>query len=90
MTPLQDVTLNDVGLKAVFECEVTKSGLRPEWYKGDKLIKRDVKYDIKSTNGKHSLILEAAQAEDISEYTVKFDEATMTTAKLIINGKLFI
>ena len=43
LTPLQDVNLEKVGIKAVFECYVSKAGLRPEWLKGDTVIKRGVK-----------------------------------------------
>lgn len=86
MTPLQDVELDSVGVKVVFVCEVSKSGLRPQWFKGDKALKRGDKYDIVSDNGKHSLIIESAQPDNIGEYTVKFD-GVQSTAQLTIKGK---
>ena len=86
MTPLQDVDLEQVGLKAVFECEISKAGLKPEWFKGDKPIRRSEKYDKTSDNGKHALIIEESQAEDEGPYTVKFEDVT-STAKLTINGQ---
>ena len=32
LKPLTDVNLERVGDKAVFECEISKPGLRPEWF----------------------------------------------------------
>jgi len=86
MTPLKDIELDTVGVKVAFVCEVSKSGLRPQWFKGDKALKRGDKYDIISDNGKHSLIIESAQPENIGEYTVKFD-GVQSTAQLTIKGK---
>jgi hypothetical protein len=42
LTPLEDVVLKDVGVRAEFKCEISKSGLRPTWFKGaTKLRKSD-------------------------------------------------
>ena len=88
MTPLSDVTLEEVGLKAVFECQVSKQGLKPTWLlNNDKALKRGVKYDIQSTNGTHTLTIEEAKSDDIAEYTIRFDEGAESTAKLDIHGK---
>ena len=89
MTPLHDIELDSVDVKVTFVCEVSKSGLRPQWFKGDKALKRDDKYDMISEDGKHSLIIESAQPENIGDYTVKFD-GVESTAKLTIKGKLVI
>ena len=88
LTPLTDITLKVVGLKAVFECVVSKDGLTPTWlFKGDKTLKRGEKYDIQSKNGTHSLTIESAHAEDIGPYTIKFEEGAESTGKLNINGE---
>ena len=86
MTPLQDIELDSVNVKVTFVCEVSKTGLRPQWFKGDKVLKRGDKYDMISEEGKHSLIIESAQPENIGDYTVKFD-GVESTAKLTIKGK---
>ena len=82
---LEDVQLNDFGLEAVFDCEVSKSDLKAEWFKGDKAIKRSEKYNITSKNGKHSLTVSDCQLEDVAGYTVKLDGIS-STAKLSIKG----
>ena len=87
MSPLQDVTLNNLGLKAVFECDVSKAGLKAEWLKADKTIRRgDDKYDMQVSAGNHQLVVNDAQFDDVAEYTIKFDGA-QSSAKLRINGK---
>lgn len=85
LTPLQDVELSQVGLKATFQCEISKKGLKPQWFKGDTPLKRSVKYEMTSDNGSHTLTVDEAEGKDVGEYTVKFDGA-VSTAKLIIKG----
>jgi len=86
LRPLENVTLNDLGLTAKFECEISKEGLKAEWFKEKKQIKRSDKYEIKVDGTIHCLIIDKAVAEDESEYTVAFKEAK-STAKLTIKGK---
>ena len=87
MLPLEDVTLPDVGLTAEFSCEISKEGLKAEWQKNGKVIKRGDKYNMVDETTVHKLIIENAQAEDEAEYTVKFREDATSTAKLIIEGE---
>lgn len=86
LRPLEDITLHELGLTATFECEVSKEGLKAEWYKGKKQIKRSEKYEIKSDRTVHSLTIDKAIGEDEAEYTVVF-KAVKSTAKLTIKGK---
>lgn len=86
LTPLQDVNLNKLGDKGVFECYVSKPGLRPEWLKGDEVIKRGVKYDMTSDNGKHTLVVEDGTEKDEGPYTIRFAEGAESTAKLTVKG----
>lgn len=83
--PLKDITLKEVGLKAIFECEVSKAGLKAEWFKDGNAIKRDMKYEMQSSEGKYSLIIDDAQPDDIAEYCVRFVGAE-SKAKLYIKG----
>ena len=85
LTPLQDVELPDLGLKATFQCEVSKKGLKPEWFKGDTPLKRSDKFEMTSDNGTHTLVVDKAEAKDIGEYNIKIDGA-VSTAKLTIKG----
>ena len=77
--------LNDLGLEAVFDCEVSKSDLKAEWFKADKPIKRSEKYNITSKNGQHSLTILDCQVDDVASYTIKLDGIS-STAKLAIKG----
>ena len=88
LTPLTDIVLKQVGLKAVYECVISKDGLKPKWlFNGDKVLKRGEKYDIQSSNGTHTLTIEEAVPEDIGSYTVSFEEGAESTGKLDIHGK---
>jgi hypothetical protein len=84
---LEDVTLNEVGLKAVFECEISRKEYKAEWYRGDKLLRRSDKYDMTSDSGRHTLIVEQSQAEDVGQYTVKLNGIS-SKAKLNIKGRI--
>jgi Immunoglobulin I-set domain len=83
---LEDIQLNDVGLEATFECEVSKPNMRAEWFKGDKQIRVDAdKYKTTSKNGKHSLTITDCQSEDVAKYTVKLNGLS-SSAKLDVTG----
>ena len=85
MSPLQDVILNNIGLKGVFECDVSKGGLKAEWLRNDKAIRRGDKYEMQVSDGNHKLVVNDAQFDDVAEYSIKFDGA-QSSAKLKING----
>lgn len=86
LTPLSDVTLHDVGGKATFECDVSKPGLKAEWYKNDKLIKRaSDKYDVQVVSGNHKLLISDSQIDDVATYRIQFQGA-QSSANLKING----
>ena len=83
---LEDIALDDVGLEATFECEVTKTDMKAEWFKGGKAIKATLdKYQMTSKNGKHSLTILDCQADDVASYTVKLNGIS-SSAKLVVNG----
>lgn len=87
MTPLQDITLKDVGLEAVFECIVTKAGLKPEWFHGTKAVKRTDDVEMKATENTYSLVISSAQGTHVGDYSIKFAPGVESTAKLTINGE---
>jgi len=86
LRPLEDVTLNDIGLSAEFECEISKEGLKAEWFKGDKPIKASDKFNITSQGGVHRLVITDCQGEDDAKYTIAFKDVK-STAKLSVKGK---
>ena len=83
---LQDIKLTSIPKEVTFECELSKTNLSVEWYKGDKLLRRGEKYDIKVTGKVHSLIIRDASGEDMSEYTARVTKDVTSTAKLIVEG----
>ena len=86
LLPLSDVTLEDVGLTGEFSCEISKEGLKAEWLKDGKPIKRGEKYNMVDEATVHKLVIENALAEDEAEYTVVFREDAKSKAKLVIHG----
>ena len=80
--------MNDVGLTAEFTCEISEEGLKAEWRKGGKAIKKSEKYSMVDETTKHTLKIENAQGDDEAEYTVWFRDDATSTAKLTIHGKL--
>ena len=86
LTPLEDITLNELGLKATFECVISKEGLTAEWLKDGKPLKASDKVTIQAEGNTHRLIVAKSCAEDEGIYTVKFKGAS-TKAKLTIRGK---
>lgn len=85
LSPLCDITLERFGGKATFECEVSKPGLKAEWLKNERPIKRSDKYDVSVTSGHHQLTVCDVSAEDIAQYTIRCEGAE-TSAKLKVNG----
>jgi len=87
LRPLENITLNDVGLTATFECEISIAGLKSDWTKGSKVLKPDGKNSI-ITDGKiHRLTINEATGEDEGQYTVNFSGKNLnSTAKLLVKG----
>ena len=87
MRPLEDITLNEVGLTATFECEVSLEGLKAEWQKANKPVKANGRISIVADKKIHRLIINDAKGEDEGEYTVVFKEQNLkSTAKLAVKG----
>ena len=84
---LQDIKLTSIPKDVTFECEISKANLPVEWYKGDKLLRRSEKYDIKATAGVHTLVIHEAIGEDVSQYSVVVTKDVKSSANLIVEGK---
>lgn len=87
LTPLEDITLNDLGLKAEFSCTITKSNMKAQWFKGDVKVKKDGNHEMVSDGQEHRLVINKAQVEDEAQYTVVFREDVKTSATLTIKGQ---
>jgi titin len=83
---LQDVTLTEAKKPAVLECEISKEGLKVEWFKGSKQLKRNEKYDIQANGKVHQLIIESATLEDAGDYSAQYLTLS-TAAKLSLQSK---
>lgn len=89
LRPLEDVSLNDVGLTGVFECEISIGGLKPEWSKSNKVLKSDGRVSIIIDGNVHRLSITEASGEDEGQYTVNFKEQNVkSSAKLTVKGLL--
>ena len=87
LRPLEDITLNEVGLTATFECEVSLEGLKAEWQKANKPVKANGRISIVADKKIHRLIINDAKGEDEGQYTVVFKEKDLkTSAKLAVKG----
>ena len=87
LRPLEDITLNEVGLTATFECEVSLEGLKAEWQKENKPVKANGRISIVADKKIHRLIINDAKGEDEGQYTVVFKEKDLkSSAKLAVKG----
>ena len=77
---LANIKLTEMGAKATFECEISKEGLKVEWQKSGKKLRRD-EHDITAKGKVHTLVIEKAKAEDAAEYSAVYENLT-TKAKL--------
>ena len=85
--PLRDVTLSALGLKATFECELSKPGVRVDWFKaGDQPLRRGDKYDIVADDRRHVLTVHDVHADDVSTYKAVYEKLS-TEAKLELAGE---
>jgi hypothetical protein len=83
---LEDIELDQVGLEAVFDCEITKESVKAQWFKDSKAIRKSDNIDISSKAGIHKLTIKAATPDDIGQYSIKLADVT-SEAKLTIKGK---
>jgi len=91
LRPLEDITLNEVGLTATFECEVSLEGAKAEWQKANKPVKANGRISIVADKQIHRLIINDAKGEDEGQYTVVFKEQNLnSSAKLAIKGFVLI
>ena len=87
LRPLEDITLNEVGLTATFECEVSLEGLKAEWQKANKPVKANGRISIVDDQKIHRLVIDDAKGEDEGPYSVVFKEHDIkSSAKLAVKG----
>ncbi len=88
-TPLADQKVKEFET-AQFECQVSKKDLKVKWTKDTVELKSDDKYKMTSVGYKHILAIKDSQLEDQCNYTIVVEEGVEATAKLTVEGTLFI
>ena len=87
---LKDIKLTRGGVKNVtLECEISKPGLRLDWYLGNKKLRRGDKYDIIADGTVHKLLLEQVEEELAGEYRAVY-ESLETKGNLSIESKCMV
>jgi len=75
---LQNVKLSEVNVPLTLECELSKEGLKVEWSKDGKKLRRDEHYDIVDDGKVHRLVIEKAKVEDAGKYVASYEKLTTT------------
>ena len=84
---LKDIKLTKGGVKNItLECEISKPGLRLDWYLGKKKLRRGDKYDIIADGTVHKLVIEEVEEELAGEYKAVYENLE-TKGSLIIESK---
>lgn len=87
--PLKDTTVPEDN-SVVLECEVSKPGAKPKWFKDGKEIKPDKKKGITTkTDGRRvSLTIPSAMTGDTGQYSVQVGDQK-SECQLIVEGVYF-
>jgi len=73
------------GNSVTLHCELSKPGVRVEWWKGEEMLKTGEKYQLRLKEAKAELLIRKAQPEDSGVYRcVCEDQKTEATIK--VNG----
>jgi obscurin-RhoGEF protein len=88
---LEDVKVKESNVTATLSCEISKKGLKVDWYKGDKKLRRDDKYNITIEDETvHKLIIENVTTQEAGEYKAVYDKletsATVSVAGMMHNA----
>ena len=78
---LTDIKITKAKTSATFECEISKSGLKLEWFKGTKKLRRDEKYTMETDDKVHRLVVDSVTQEDLAQYSATYEKLS-TAAKL--------
>lgn len=84
---LQNMTIKKMNEKISLECEISKENLKLEWYKGNKKLRRDEKYDIVNKGKVHQLVIDDINDKDVGTYKAVY-KTIETSAKLDLAGKI--
>lgn len=83
---LTDLKVTNLEETVELVCELSKDGLKVEWFKNDKAIRRHDKSNYVAEGTVHKLIIEKPSQEDIGEYKAVYEKLE-TSCKLDIAGE---
>jgi hypothetical protein len=85
---LSDIKTDQVNVELVLECELSKEGLKVEWFKDSKkIIRTDTDYDIQVDGRTHRLVIKKATSKHVGNYRADY-AALSTAAKVSIEGRM--
>ena len=84
---LTDTQVKNVGKAVTLECEISKDGLKVDWYFGSKKLRRGEDYDITASGKTQTLTIEKTTEQSVGEYRAEYKTAS-TSCKLTLAGML--
>ena len=84
---LTDTKAKNIGKSVTLECEISKDGLKVDWYFGNKKLRRGQDYDITASGKTQTLTIEKATEQSAGEYRAEYKTAT-TSCELSLAGML--
>ena len=79
--------MKQIGKSVTLECEISKDGLKVDWYFGNKKLRRGEDFDITASGKTQTLTIEKATEESVGEYRAEYKTAS-TSCKLCLAGML--
>ena len=83
---LEDTKVKEVGKLATLVCEISKDGLKVDWYHGNTKIRRGEEYDVVADGKTHKLVIEKVTDDIVGEYRAEYKTAS-TICQLSLAGK---
>jgi len=71
---------------ATFECELSKSNVKPRWFKGEQQITDLERFETTSVGTKHTLTIRECEVPDADTYRIVVEEGVESAAKLTVEG----
>ncbi len=83
---LEDTKVKEVGKSATLVCEISKDGLKVDWYHGKTKLRRGEDYDIVASGKTHKLVIEKVTEDLTGDYRAEYKTAT-TNCSLQLAGE---
>jgi titin len=83
---LEDKKTSRIPDTITFVCEINNPSYKVEWYKGDRQIKINEKYELCPEGAVHTLIIKDVDGKDAGKYSARCKNRT-TEATLTVEGK---